>query len=91
MRRTWDWCMYTLVDHKVRDYLQTRVQRGMMIGGRQVICLIPETVSVIATAVGMSNSRVTGSLVRLSRKKRVSNVYGEYWQLNVAKPMHHPA
>jgi len=81
-----NWYMDTFVDYKIREYLGTRVQRGMLTDGRQGASLIPETVSVIAAAVGMSNRRVTRCLARLERKHRVRHVHGDYWKLIVSKP-----
>lgn len=80
---TYDWYMEKLFDHKVSDFLETKVTKGASMNGKRLTFPTPTSVEEIATATGFSTKRVLGCLRRLKRKKAVANE-GERWKINAS-------
>jgi hypothetical protein len=69
MLETWDWYMDRFFDYKVRDYLESRVEKGGNFG--PVPRAVPQSISSISSATGMKPRRVMGCLKRLAKKKQI--------------------
>jgi hypothetical protein len=77
---TYDWYMERLFDSKVREFLESRVTKGIAINSMQKTWGMPHSVKEIAGAVQMSEKRVLGCLKRLKAKKAVLQE-GDQWKI----------
>jgi hypothetical protein len=77
---TYEWYMDRFFDCKVREFLESNVNKGVARGGQQQVWGIPKSATEIAIATKMSEKRVLGCLRRLKKKKAVSPD-GDRWKI----------
>jgi hypothetical protein len=81
MFETFDWYMDRFQDYRVRDFLESKIQRGFNgLEKRYTKHGVLMSVAEISKGTGLKEAKVSGSLKRLKRKRDVSQV-GNHWKI----------